>query len=64
MTGKKDLTVKELYDLLEPLLDEYGDLEVVVSYDSGLVVTPIKNKLPMVDLQPMRKYSKVRFEGY
>lgn len=64
MTGKKDLTVKELYGLLEPLLDEYGDLEVVVSYDSGLVVTSIKNKRPMVDLQPMRKYSKVRFEGY
>ena len=64
MTEEKDLTVKELYDLLEPLLDEYGDLEVVVSYDSGLVVTPIQNKLPMVDLQPMRKYSKVRFEGY
>ena len=60
----KGLTVKELYDLLEPLLDEYGDLEVVVSYDSGVVVTPIKNKRPMVDLQPMRKYSKVRFEGY
>ena len=64
MTGKKDLAVKELYDLLEPLLDEYGDLEVVVSYDSGLVVTSIQNKLPMVDLQPMRKYSKVRLEGY
>ena len=64
MTGKKDLTVKELYDLLEPLVDEYGDLEVVVSYDGGLVVTSIKNKLPIVDLQPMRKYSRVIFEGY
>ena len=64
MTGKKDLTVKELYDLLEPLVDEYGDLEVVVSYDGGLVVTSIKNKRPIVDLQPMRKYSRVRFEGY
>ena len=61
---EKDLTARELYELLEPLLDEYGDLEVVVSYDSGLVVTPIKDKLPMVDLQPMRKYSRVRFEGY
>jgi len=61
---EKDVTVRELYELLEPLLDEYGDLEVVVSYDSGLVVTPIKNKLPMVDLQPMKKYSKVKFEGY
>lgn len=64
MTEKKDLTVRELYDLLEPLLDEYGDLEVVVSYDSGIVVTSIQNKLPRVDLQPMRKYSKVRLEGY
>ena len=64
MTGKKDLTVKELYDLLEPLVDENGDLEVVVSYDGGLVVTSIKNKRPIVDLQPMRKYSRVRFEGY
>lgn len=61
---EKDLTVKELYELLEPLLEDFGDLEVVVSYDSGLVVTPIKNKLPMVDLQPMRKYSRVKFEGY
>ena len=33
MTEKKDLTVKELYDLLGSLLDEYGDLEVVVSYN-------------------------------
>lgn len=64
MTEKRDLTVRELYDLLEPLLDEYGDLEVIVSYDSGLVGTSIKNKLPMVDLQPMRKYSKVILEGY
>ena len=54
----------ELNDLLEPLVDEYGDLEVVVSYDGGLVVTSIKNKLPIVDLQPMRKYSRVIFEGY
>ena len=61
---EKDLTVKELYELLEPLIEEYGDLEVMVSYDSGLVGTSIKNKLPMVDLQPMRKYSKVIFEGY
>lgn len=61
---EKDLTVRELHGLLEPLLDEYGDLEVVVSYDSGLVVTPIKNKLPRVVLQPMKKYSKIRLEGY
>ena len=64
MTEKRDLTVRELYDLLEPLLDEYGDLEVVVSYDSGFVVTSIKNKLPMLELSPMRKYSRVKFEGY
>ena len=64
MTEKKDLTVKELYELLEPLLEDYGNLEVVVSYDSGLVATSIKNKLPIVNLQPMSEYSSVRFEGY
>lgn len=51
------LSVKELYDLLEPLLDEYGDLEVRVSYDSGLVATDIKHKAPQIVLQPMREYS-------
>ena len=61
---EKGLTVKELYDLLEPLLDEYGDLEVRVSYDSGLVATDIKHKLPEIVLQPMREYSYVKFEGY
>lgn len=61
---EKGLTVKELYDLLEPLIDEYGDLEVRVSYDSGLVATDIKHKTPKVVLQPMRDYSYVIFEGY
>lgn len=64
MTEKRDLTVQELYDLLEPLLEGYGDLEVIVSYDNGLVATSIKNKLPIVKLQPMREHSKVKFEGY
>ena len=61
---EKGLTVKELYDLLEPLLDEYGDLEVRVSYDSGLVATDIKHKQPKIVIQPMRKYSCILFEGY
>ena len=61
---EKDLTVRELYDLLEPLLDEYGDLEVRVSYDSGYVATEIKNKLPQIVLKPMKKYSYVKLEGY
>ena len=61
---EKGLTVKELYNLLEPLIDEYGDLEIRVSYDSGLVATNIKHKLPKVVLQPMRDYSYVIFEGY
>jgi hypothetical protein len=61
---KKGLTVKELYDLLEPLIDEYGDLEVRVSYDGGLVATDIKHKTPQLVLQPMRDYSYVKFEGY
>ena len=38
----EDLTVKELYDLLEPLLEEYGDLEVSVSYDTGYAATTLK----------------------
>ena len=61
---EKGLTVKELYDSLELLLDEYGDLEVRVSYDSGLVATDIKHKTPEVVLKPMRDYSYVIFEGY
>ena len=61
---EKGLSVKELYDLLEPLLDEYGDLEVRVSYDSGLVATDIKHKQPKIVIQPMREYSYIVFEGY
>lgn len=64
MTEKKDLTVKELYDLLGSLLDEYGDLEVVVSYNRWLVATPIKPESPQIVLQPRKKYSRVCFEGY
>ena len=60
----EDLTVKELYDLLEPLLEEYGDLEVRVSYDTGYAATSLKQKLPLVHLEPMRKYSYVLLEGY
>lgn len=59
MTGK-DLTVRELYELLESLLEEYGELEVGVSYDSGVVVTPLKDKLPFIDI--MR--SRIILEGY
>ena len=58
------MTVKELYDCLEPLLNEYGDLKVLVSYDSGLVATSIKKKLPKLNTQPMREYSNVILEGY
>ena len=54
----KDLTVRELYEMLEPLLDEYGEMEVVVSYDSGVVVTPIKDTLPHV------RAKDVVLEGY
>jgi len=55
---KKDLTVRELYEMLEPLVDEFGEMKVVVSYDSGVVATPIKNKLPEM------RYNRMRFEGY
>lgn len=61
---EKGLTVKELYDSLESLINEYGDLEVRISYDSGLVATDIKHKKPKVVLKPMRDYSYVIFEGY
>jgi hypothetical protein len=61
---EKALSVKELYELLKPLINEYGDLEVRVSYDSGLVATEIKNKEPKIVLKPMRDYSYVIFEGY
>lgn len=61
---EKGLSVKELYELLEPLINEYGDLEVRVSYDSGLVATDIKHKEPKIVLKPMRDYSYVIFEGY
>ena len=57
---EKDMTVKDLYEALEPLLIEYGDLEVRVSYDSGYVATNIKNKTPQLVLQPMRKYSYIK----
>lgn len=61
---EKGLTAKELYEFLEPIIDEYGDLEVRVSYDSGLVSTDIKHKKPKIVLKPMRDYSYVIFEGY
>ncbi len=61
---EKDMTVKELYEALEPLLDEYGDLEVRVGYDSGLVVTGIKKRTPQLMLQLMKGYSYILFEGY
>ena len=60
----KDLTVKELHDLLEPLLEEYGDLEIRVRYDAGYAATPIKPVEPEVHEQPMREYSYVTLEGY
>ena len=59
----KGLTVKELYDLIEPLLNEYGDLEVRVSYDSGFATTDLRHVKPEIILQPMRKYSYVKLEG-
>ena len=61
---EKDMTVRELYEALEPLLDEYGDLEVRVGYDSGFAATGIKKRAPQPMLQPMRIYSYILFEGY
>ena len=56
----KDLTVRELYELLEPLLEEHGERGVVVSYDSGVVMTPLKDKLPLLDIINGR----IILEGY
>ena len=61
---EKGLSVKELYELLGQLINEYGDLEVRVSYDSGCAATDIKHKEPKIVLKPMRDYSYVIFEGY
>ena len=58
------MTVRELYEALDSLLDEYGDLEVRVGYDSGLAATGIKKRTPQIILQPMRIYSYILFEGY
>lgn len=59
-----DMTVKELYEILGEIVEDYGDLEVLISYDSGLVATTIKNKSPIFIEQPMSEYCKIRFEGY
>ena len=58
------MTVKELYDELGKLVDEYGDLEVLVSYDTDFASTPIRKVPPEIRLKPMREYSKVIFKGY
>ena len=60
--SEKDMTVRDLYEALEPLLDEYGDLEVRVSYDSGVVATEIKNKLPELVVRGRDMF--IKLEGY
>ena len=61
---EKDMTVKDLYESLKPLVEEYGDLEIRVSYDSGVVATGIKNKTPQLILQPITGYPFINLEGY
>lgn len=56
---KKYMTVEELYMALGPLVEEFGELEVRVSYDSGYVSTGIKR-----DVLPEIRPHSVRFEGY
>jgi len=67
-TTKKDLTVRELYEMLEPLVDELGDCEVLVRYDGGTTLTPIRKQLPF---RKIRMYGNgadedtvIIFEGY
>ena len=59
-----DMTVRELYDELSNIVDKYGDLEVVITYDSGLAGTHLKKKSPIFKKQPMRKYCKIILEGF
>ena len=61
---EKDMTVKELYETLTPLISDYGDLEVRVSYDSSCAATPIKHINPRIVIKPIREYSYVIFEGF
>ena len=53
------LTVKQLYDKLEPLLEKYGDLQVTVLYDDGFAGTTIADTEPVIQMEPMREYSRV-----
>jgi len=53
------LTVKQLHDKLEPLLEEYGDLEVTVLYDDGFAGTTIADTEPAIRMEPMKEYSRV-----
>ena len=57
---EKDLTVRELYEMLEPLIDELGECEVRIRYDSGVVTTPIRNRLPYFRIENRT----LEFEGY
>lgn len=56
--------VKELYKMLESLIDEYGDVEVIVTYDGGYAATSIQHIQPKFVKAPMREYCRIKFEGY
>ena len=59
---EKELTVRELYEMLEPLVDELGDATVTIRYDGGTTVTPIKNRLPFFRDDYIER--TLEFEGY
>lgn len=64
----KDVTIRELYELIEPLVDDLGDCEVLVRYDGGTTFTPIKKVLPYLQEKmyglPPQPDKVVVLEGY
>ena len=62
---RDDMNVKDLYEALGILIDnDFGDLEVRVSFDTNYATTSIKKKIPSIKLSSMREYSYVLLEGY
>lgn len=62
---EKDLTVRELYDMLESLIEMgLGEVEVMVRYDGGTTITPIKNILPHLNHDPHSLKQTIELQGY
>ena len=62
---EKDLTVAELYEMLEPLIEMgLGGCELMVRYDGGTTVTPIKNILPRFRHELPSDKRTIELQGY